>query len=330
VTESCLGQFLQLGRELELKGLADDSMPKYVEKSSFDYMPSDSDKYIELGKREIKEEIENTQIQKDLIARVNLRMEKEDLGSNWRCKMCEKIMHGKKAMESHIETKHLTDIALNCDVCGKTFHARDSLRKHMDRNHKNDMQDISEVIFDPTDAQEEIATNFEIQEENISQNNISQNKNPKPQDILSIHGFSLVQGESKDLSENTFPEPLSCNQPKEPKKQTNESKEQDKEIRKSWKKGYEEIDAQLKSYIERTNIDGVKEYRCTICEYSEIVKSRLESHIERKHLNLSFPCPNACAAIIQCRDSLRKHIKRNRCDFRINKQNNRGFMDMGL
>ena len=52
------------------------------------------------------------------------------------CKVCEKE-GSMSAIVDHIESNHITGIALPCNICGKTIRSRNALKRHKSRSHKH-------------------------------------------------------------------------------------------------------------------------------------------------------------------------------------------------
>ena len=50
-------------------------------------------------------------------------------------------------------------------------------------------------------------------------------------------------------------------------------------------------------------------YVCTECNYSQKLRKDVAKHVERRHLNLSIPCPYLCGNTFSSRTELRTHIK---------------------
>ena len=53
------------------------------------------------------------------------------------CKVCGKESGQKINIKDHIEANHLDGVSIPCNFCEKTFRTRDTLRKHNSRNHTN-------------------------------------------------------------------------------------------------------------------------------------------------------------------------------------------------
>jgi len=49
-------------------------------------------------------------------------------------------------------------------------------------------------------------------------------------------------------------------------------------------------------------------YICTLCSYSQKLRKDVAKHVERRHMNLSIPCP-LCATTCSSRTELRTHVK---------------------
>jgi len=50
-------------------------------------------------------------------------------------------------------------------------------------------------------------------------------------------------------------------------------------------------------------------YGCTVCNYSQKLRKDVAKHVERRHMNLSIPCPYLCGNTFCSRTELRTHIK---------------------
>ena len=57
-----------------------------------------------------------------------------------------------------------------------------------------------------------------------------------------------------------------------------------------------------------TDGTGKTFYVCSVCSYHQKLRKDVAKHIERKHMNLSLPCPY-CAATLASRIELRTHVK---------------------
>jgi len=50
-------------------------------------------------------------------------------------------------------------------------------------------------------------------------------------------------------------------------------------------------------------------YGCNVCNYSQKLRKDVAKHVERRHMNLSIPCPYLCGNTFCSRTELRTHIK---------------------
>lgn len=53
---------------------------------------------------------------------------------------------------------------------------------------------------------------------------------------------------------------------------------------------------------------GKNFYVCSVCNYSQKLRKDVAKHVERRHMNLSIPCPY-CATSLSSRTELRTHVK---------------------
>ena len=176
ILEENLQEFLDLAKDLQIKGLADEEglvergVPQKLEKETdlirtcknFDNFDDTEqhqltkDMNIKPKKENTEEERtqfvtteENTDVAKSMKTNGAISLQGlEEILSNlmvkieggFSCKNCDKqtfgSKHGRSQMKRHIEAKHITDLDFSCPHCGQNSPNRDSVARHIMRKHK--------------------------------------------------------------------------------------------------------------------------------------------------------------------------------------------------
>ena len=137
-----LEQFLETGKELEVKGLLRLGVPGDNEhndqisgiddmvvnqegslNNTHEYAPDSYSLYLSEAKVEIQNETK-----KDLDIQIEAMIEK--VADGWKCKTCCKTMGKKQAVQRHAE-RHLEGVLHSCQMCSKTFSNRPNLQTHI-------------------------------------------------------------------------------------------------------------------------------------------------------------------------------------------------------
>ena len=168
-----LDTFLNIAKELELKGLAGEekegngahissetnkpksigskkkqgkiqtliSPPNILLDAKFNFEDKNtSSMAVALPKQHLSGDIKelNEQIETMISRGENMLCDSnKKLVKSFICQVCGKESGQKINIKDHIEANHLEGVSIPCNFCEKTFRTRDTLRKHNSRNHTN-------------------------------------------------------------------------------------------------------------------------------------------------------------------------------------------------
>ena len=165
-------RFIQVGRDMQVKGLADDEEEEVIDDTknqhnkgktindkigedfsdeSYDstgydecensvadetYLAENSETFLQIKNEKMEKETKNLD---QLLSEISKKMEKtkDEKGlTMWKCKECGKTLKIKKNLEMHVEI-HLKGYSHKCSHCGRVHTTRGSLQSHMSIVHRS-------------------------------------------------------------------------------------------------------------------------------------------------------------------------------------------------
>ena len=136
VTQEQLEQFIDIGTELEFKGLEGELTGVSEQPTNFQEKEPGYDNYSNAGDEKVitKMDKENLQLStnNELDLQINEMIEKN--GGVWRCKICGKTTTRHADIRKHTET-HIEGMSHACDICSKIFQNRHGLKTHISNIH---------------------------------------------------------------------------------------------------------------------------------------------------------------------------------------------------
>lgn len=138
-----IDRFLEVGKELEIKGLTNEGKFETNEEGfditdDTDQLDADFEFHNSQTSFEVKKEAEESKDEEQLQSEINMKMEKmkDEKGlSMWKCKDCGKVVRNKHKMKMHVEI-HLEGFSHKCVHCDTVRKTRGSLQAHMSLLHR--------------------------------------------------------------------------------------------------------------------------------------------------------------------------------------------------
>ena len=155
IFQNHLNDFLELGQDLKLKGIINESFVDGKKDTEQNIIKSadenTSGPITENVLTTLKNEAadyslayNNTDYNEDEDFESTINGMIEKVGTMWHCKVCGKeyIPKNKSSLKHHVETKHVTGFTHTCKICQKKLSTKASLQKHMLLYHKKNAYNI--------------------------------------------------------------------------------------------------------------------------------------------------------------------------------------------
>ena len=155
IFQNHLNDFLELGQDLKLKGIINESFVDGKKDTEQNIIKSADENasgpITENVLTTLKNEAadyslayNNTDYNEDEDFESTINGMIEKVGTMWHCKVCGKeyIPKNKSSLKHHVETKHVTGFTHTCKICQKKLSTKASLQKHMLLYHKKNAYNI--------------------------------------------------------------------------------------------------------------------------------------------------------------------------------------------